>query len=156
MVNNGKAFEYEFAKQCEKVTEIQLTRLHDNVNRFKDINNPCDFILYYYPNVFYLELKSTKGKSFPFANIRKNQWDNLSDYAHVKGTYPGFLVWFYEYNETYFLHIRTLEKILKSGKKSINLEECKKLGILFDGKLKRKYTQYYIIDNLNKIKSSKF
>lgn len=159
--NIGKLFEYEFTKQCEQLMtdeaghKLVLTRLRDSETRFKDIDNPCDFILYYYPNAYYLELKASQGNRLNFkGRIRPNQWEGLLDYSFCKGTYAGILLWFYEYKETYFINIKLLEQMRQDGKKSISLDECRELAILFDGHTPRKYTKYDIINNLNKIKSS--
>lgn len=157
MADIGKQFEFEFTKQCEDTPGLVLTRLHDVNGKFKDVDNPCDFILYKYPNVYYLELKARQGHLLNFkSGIRPNQWEGLLDYSYIEGTYAGILIWFYEHHKTYFINIKTLEKLRKSGKKSITIDDCERLGVLFDGRLKRKFTAYDINKNLDKIKSSKY
>lgn len=158
MINIGKQFEYEFSRQCKLEPNVNTTRLYDITSFSQNAydlenaaSNPCDFILYRYPNAFYFELKATKGKLFQFSNIRKNQFDGLMGYSGIDGAFVGILLWFYEHKLTFFIDIREIDKIKKCGRKSINIEMCHELGTLFDGRHKTKYTDYYILKNLDKI-----
>ena len=95
MKNKGKQFEQDFQESCK--SQLSLIRLKDpgssfnikcagcpkQITRFSP-RNICDFIGYLYPNMFLLELKSTKGTSMPFKNIIKSKTDKrLQQMVHL-------------------------------------------------------------------------
>ena len=67
----GKRWEQDFRKSID---DISCIRLYDTTNGYAGVKNPCDFIYYVYPNMYVMELKSVKGKSFGFDNITDYQW----------------------------------------------------------------------------------
>lgn len=75
MASLAKNFEAKFKQDFSKLDGAVIDRLYDTTNGFKNINNPCDFIGYKFPNAFYLELKTTKGNTLPLDRI--TQYDKL-------------------------------------------------------------------------------
>lgn len=135
---SGKNFEYDF-KSSFKGTKYErgLLRLHDVTNGFSGCNNPFDFLVYSYPNIFCLELKAVQDKRLDFAKIRPNQLEGLSKWGENKGVVAGVLVNFYTYGEIFFVPVEVVNLFKSYGKKSINMEMCEKYCYKVDGSKKR-------------------
>ena len=135
---SGKQFEFDF-KSSFKGTKYErgLLRLHDVTNGFSGCNNPFDFLVYSYPNIFCLELKAVQDKRLDFAKIRPNQLEGLSKWSENKGVIAGVLVNFYTFGEIYFVPIEVINLFKSHGKKSINMEMCEKYCYKVDGSKKR-------------------
>jgi penicillin-binding protein-related factor A (putative recombinase) len=123
--------------------------------------NDFDSFVYRKPNLFPIELKSTKGKSISFQEkiIKKHQIEALDDAAKYDGIIAGFIFNFREYdNATYFVHIRDFLEIkylseneitehrfkCKLNKSSIGLDICKEVGIEIRNVKKKIKYRYYI------------
>ena len=135
---SGKQFEFDF-KSSFKGTKYErgLLRLHDVTNGFSGCNNPFDFLVYSYPNIFCLELKAVQDKRLDFAKIRPNQLEGLSKWGENKGVVAGVLVNFYMYGYIYFIPVEVINLFKSHGKKSINMEMCEKYCYKVDGSKKR-------------------
>ena len=135
---SGKNFEYDF-KSSFKGTKYErgLLRLHDVTNGFSGCNNPFDFLVYSYPNIFCLELKAVQDKRLDFAKIRPNQLEGLSKWSENKGVVAGVLVNFYTFGEIFFIPVEVINLFKSHGKKSINMEMCEKYCYRVDGSKKR-------------------
>lgn len=135
---SGKNFEYDF-KSSFKGTKYErgLLRLHDVTNGFSGCNNPFDFLIYSYPNIFCMELKAVQDKRLDFAKIRPNQLEGLSKWSENKGVVAGVLVNFYTFGEIFFIPVEVINLFKSYGKKSINMEMCEKYCYKVDGSKKR-------------------
>lgn len=135
---SGKNFEYDF-KSSFKGTKYErgLLRLHDVTNGFSGCNNPFDFLIYSYPNIFCMELKAVQDKRLDFAKIRPNQLEGLSKWGENKGVVAGVLVNFYTYGEIFFIPVEVINLFKSYGKKSINMEMCENYCYKVDGSKKR-------------------
>ena len=135
---SGKNFEYDF-KSSFKGTKYErgLLRLHDVTNGFSGCNNPFDFLIYSYPNIFCMELKAVQDKRLDFAKIRPNQLEGLSKWSENKGVVAGVLVNFYTFGEIFFIPGEVINLFRSHGKKSINMEMCEKYCYKVDGSKKR-------------------
>ena len=91
----GKAFEQDFYKSCPDI--YLLVRLKDGKGYGK---NPADYILLTKQGGFLLELKTTKEKRLPRANVRDHQLEILAE-ASKQGLHAYFIVNFRTYDETY-------------------------------------------------------
>ena len=112
MASLAKNFEAKFKQDFSKLDGAIVDRLYDTTNGFKGNTNPCDFIAYKYPNIFYIEIKTTKGNTLPLDRI--TQYDKLR---------AGVIVWFYEKDYILYVPIKSIEKMKKDEKKSINLKK---------------------------------
>lgn len=117
--NLGKAWEERF-KQDWKTSFPggTLDRLYDPMGGMQGVHNVSDFIGYVYPNIFYLECKSHKKKSFPFAAL--SQYDKLVGKVGIKGVRAGVVLWMIDLDEIYYVPISTITKIKNAGIKSFN------------------------------------
>jgi penicillin-binding protein-related factor A (putative recombinase) len=127
----GKLFEEEVQTSC-KEQKIWFFRVKD-VNpmalkpSFKVPENPYDALLYRGGYLFPSEMKSTKGKSLPFKNIKEHQINSLVDsQTYDSKIIPGFIINFSDESRSFFLHIDNFMNYVnfaKSGMKKV--EECK-------------------------------
>lgn len=166
----GKEFERQFKLSAEK-QDILIVRLNDtelsfnpNLKRFARFTakNPCDFIVYKYPNIFFLELKRTKYNSLSIQRtededeknkmLKLHQMNSLNHLSNYEGSYAGFIINFQpddEEEETYFLSVQNLLRFLcDSEKKTINKMDI----ILYGGiKLEQKLLKVKYLYDVNKL-----
>lgn len=92
--------------------------------------NICDCLMFDGSWLFLVELKSTKGKSLPFSNIRTSQIEDLSKANKFKNIVAGFFIEFNEIDRAFFIKIEDFISFQKtSSRKSIPIKELEKLGV---------------------------
>lgn len=131
-MNIGKQFEQEVRNQIQKCG-IDITRLPDQTMGYSGIGNACDFIAYKYPNIHYIECKATKGGTLPFSSITKSQWEGLSSKTKVQGASSGFIIWFVEKDQTYWVSMEYVIQQFFTGSKSISLKKLQSTTLYHDG-----------------------
>ena len=133
----GKGFEKDFRNSCPK--DVLIFRLKDGKGVGK---NPCDYIVYKYPHMYMLELKTVQGKSLPFVNIKPHQLESMNKVWEVYGMVGGFIINFRSVNETYFVDGRKMKSFTETtDKKSFPISWVKDNGILLPQHIKR--TRYH-------------
>jgi recombination protein U len=151
--NPGKAFEIDFVKSIPDRCDI--TRLKDGggwsdaTNTRFTSSNPCDFIVYSASQhemdtgvLYKLELKSTKGISLPFGNIKEHQLKELTE-SGTKGVMAWFIVNYRQVNETYVIAAHTLASYIESGvRKSLPVSYCRDNCLLIKQSLIRVRYRY--------------
>jgi penicillin-binding protein-related factor A (putative recombinase) len=120
--------------------------------------NKFDILLYSFPLLMALELKSTKeGKSIPFDNkiIKEHQIKYLKEYTKYKNLITGFVFNFAKYNnKTYFLFIDDFIKFKESTtRSSIPLDYCAEVGIEIENTIKKVNYKYYLQKFIEEIKN---
>ena len=117
----GKLFEEEIQTSC-KEQKIWFFRVRD-VNPmaikpgYKTVENPYDCLIYKSGYLFPSELKSTKGKSLPFKNIKDHQIEGLvSSNTYDKRIIPGFIINFSDLERAFFLHIDCFVEYIEHAK----------------------------------------
>lgn len=131
-MNRGKDFESHFRKQMD-AGGFDVNRVADNTAGYMGGRNICDFITYLYPNIFYFELKTTKGNTLPFSNITDNQWQGLLEKEKIEGVGAGVIVWFLEHDKTFFVSADCLQKIQNEGMfKSLHIRDLRLKSEEFD------------------------
>lgn len=160
--NPGKKFE-EDIKSSANIQNIFILRLndsslswqHEKTSRFT-AENPYDFIMFYEPNLFCLELKSTCYSSISIQRlpeeknkmIKLHQINSLTQSSLHEGVYAGFIFNFRDdedinNNDTYYMPIGCFNDFLvERDKRSINkLDIVQYGGIKLSQKIKRtRYT----------------
>lgn len=102
--------------------------------------------------LYLFELKSTKGKSFPFNNIREHQIDDLLDASKYKNVVCGFIIELSDLKCAYFIEINTFKTLLdNTNRKSLSLEEMAEKGIKIDYKVLRTNCRLDIVKLLEEI-----
>jgi recombination protein U len=139
--NPGKKFEEDFVKSIPDRCDI--TRLKDAggwsnaTNTRFTISNPCDFVVFSQPkdemdqgSYYKLELKSVKGISLPFTNIKDSQLKALME-SQTRGVLAWFIVNFRQVNETYAVAAHLIAGLIEKGdRKSLPLEYARKNCLL--------------------------
>jgi penicillin-binding protein-related factor A (putative recombinase) len=158
----GKLFEEEIQTSC-KEQKIWFFRVRD-VNPmaikpgFKTAENPYDALIYKDGYLFPSELKSTKGKSLPFKNIKDHQIESLvSSNTYDDKIIPGFIINFSELERAFFLHIDCFVKYRelalagekecegkKVNDKSVTLDYCEGFGMEIVGHKKKVKMRWYV------------
>ena len=140
----GKKFEADFRNSIPH--NVYHYRLKDGTAGFagqKNENvrfqakNDFDFFVHADTKLFGFELKSVADKRLPFSNISKNQWEGLYKISLYKNCYGYFLVNFRSIEKTYAIEIHEMIFFRdNTTKKSINVEECERIGKLIPQKKK--------------------
>ncbi len=154
-MNVGKQFETDFKNSmpsnvwCYRFRDGTASWGQNNSNiRFQQ-TNICDFVVYS-QKLFLLELKTTKGKSLPYSNIKsqrikqsklKQQIEMLEEAAEYTGIIPGLVINFRDLEETYFIHIDFItDHIDNEARRSFSRDWC----VLYGYKIhqKKKISRY--------------
>lgn len=117
----GKKFENKFKEDFLKtIPNSTIDRLYDTTNGYFGNKNICDYIGFKVPNIFYLECKTIKGKSFPLSNL--SQYDKLTYKVGIEGVRVGVVIWYYEQDKVVYVPISTITQMKKDNFKSISLK----------------------------------
>lgn len=121
--NNGKKFEQVVRESFEKVDGVSIDRLRDAPTRFRNVDNPSDFIVYKKPHEIYVECKSHKGTTLPFDCIRPAQISKMLAKERIEGVKCGFIVWFIDKDFTLWYPVETVAYIQMLGRKSLSYRD---------------------------------
>lgn len=128
MNNNGKIFEEEIKKSIPE--GCFYYRFKDGTGNFAGLKNEnvrfqakniCDCMVMAKEFLYLLELKNTEVSSLPFANIKGNQLEGLSNINHSKiKTY--FVVCFRKKERCFFAEAKNVKEFIETtDRKSIPL-----------------------------------
>ena len=160
--------------------EIQTSANEQNVwfFRVKDVNipnelrkrirvseNPYDALTFKRGYLFPLELKSSKGATLPFKNIKDHQTESLiKSNTYEDEIIPGFLINFSEHNRSFFLHIEEFQEYVtaaesgvkihkdrKVNKSSLSMDYCEGFAVELKGVKKVKRYRWFIADLLDEL-----
>lgn len=73
--------------------------------------------------MYYLESKCTENSRFDFSMITETQYDGLMAKSKISGCYGWIIILFATYKRAFVLDIATIDSIIASGKKSINIDK---------------------------------
>ena len=149
-INYGKRFEEDFIKSIPS---------HFFTYRFKDgggwsnatnlrftSSNICDFMVFDGKELYLLELKSVKGKSFSFNNIG-NHLDEMCKASKFYNIKAYYIINFREENKTFIVNSENLKNLTLKDKKSVNIKELESLGFsTIPQELKRTRWKYDFIE----------
>ena len=91
---------------------------------YKQINNPCDLIVFRNGTLNLFECKAIHGNTLNFnSHIRENQWNKLLEYSSISSVNAGILIWFVDLDLTLFIEIDWLDYLRKRGYKSFNAKK---------------------------------
>lgn len=122
-------------------------RIPDQMTGFYGSKNIADFILYLYPNMYYIESKSTWEDRFDFSLITSTQHDGLLEKSKISGVYGLVSILFASYKRTFILDINEIKRLEDSGKHSINITKINKWNFRYceiqtDNSRTRLYPKY--------------
>ena len=78
---------------------------------------------------YLIELKTVKGNTFPFSNLR--QYDLLLKQAGKEGVIPCVIIWFYDRDTVLFVPVTVCRDMISEGKKSIRFDGFTKNESIF-------------------------
>ena len=147
----GKKFEQKLREDWEKLEDSVIVRLFDVMSGFKSISNISDFIGYHYPNIFFIEAKTTQGNTFPLDRL--TQYKDLLKVAGKKGVRAGAIIWFRDHKKVIYVPVLTFKKLYEDDKKSVNIKmlDTKEYNIIeIPGEAKRLFidSDYSVLFNL--------
>jgi recombination protein U len=145
-VSLGKTFESVCAIQLQE-QGFYVQRLYDQMSFLRGSKNPCDYIVYKYPYMVLMEMKTTAGASMPLKNISEFQMQSLNDAFLVKGVIGLYIIWFYDKNITVAVFG---DDIVKLNKKSIRYNDD--ICIVIEGTKKHKYFEYNFTKLFSEVK----
>lgn len=145
-IQRGKDFEEIIKKEFLDVPETTVERLPDPTAGYLGYRNPCDFLIYHYPYVYYMECKTTHSHRLPFTNVTFNQRVGMLEASKVRGVVAGIICWFIPEDKTYFIPIQVFERLRLKGVKSLNLHKPDEMKdwIEIYGEKKRVFFNYDI------------
>lgn len=139
--NEGKKFEKDIEKSVPDY--MVCHRVRDSF--YKGAISIADYIIYNYPNIVFLELKSYKGKSIPFNALNDKQLKKLDEERKKLGVKAGVIFNFRDEAETYYLEVhKVIDYIIKADRKSFPIDWCRENGIRIKQKLKRTRYSYKV------------
>lgn len=156
-INSGKRFEQNWKNSIPK--GIFYYRFRDGSSswggndkvRFQQ-TNICDCLMFDGDYLYLLELKSTKGKSLSFNNIKKHQIDDLLWASEYANTICGLVIEFSEFVECYFIEINKFKAFYnQTNRKSIPIDYLQKNGIKIGTEKKKINSKFDIEKFINDI-----
>ena len=118
-INFGKQFELKVREDLSKIDGISVDRLYDQTGKYYGVRNISDLIVYKYPLMTYMEVKSHKGNTFPIENL--TQYDRLIEKKGIYGVNAGAIIWFIDHDEVLWVSIESFEQLKNDGAKSVNV-----------------------------------
>ena len=123
----GKEAEKKIREWLDKPEDgYSFDRIPDQMTGFYGSKNICDFTCFKSPFMYYIESKSTYNSRFDFSMIQQHQFDCLMKKSKIVGCYAFVIVLFASHKRTFVLDINTIQDIMNSGKKSINIDRIDK------------------------------
>ena len=87
-------------------------RIPDQMTGMYGSSNICDFDLYKYPNMYYLESKCTYEDRFDFAMLTNKQRDGLLLKSQINGTFGFVIVLFASYKRAFVFNIKDIAEFI--------------------------------------------
>lgn len=131
-MNSGKRLEQQWRKSAKKIDGLFYYRFRDGTAtyygggqdgiRFQQ-RNICDAMMFYSPLLFLLEMKSTRGSSLPFGNIRYEQLKELCTSSRHRNVLAGFIVYFEAKGLCFFASANSVKDYIDTAlRKSLPLD----------------------------------
>lgn len=157
-INRGKDFEEVIKKGFLSVPDTTVERMPDPVQGYLGIRNKCDFYIYHFPYVYYIECKTIQQHRLPLDNITFNQRTGMLEVSKTFGVVAGIICWFIHEDITLFMPIQTIEACRLRGDKSINSREWESYDgfIKINGTKKRVFYDYDLVEFLTIMQDEKF
>lgn len=140
--NYGKEFEQKLSSLLiTQSNEHIIYRIPDQMSGRKGSKNPCDFIFYSYPNIFWLECKSTVNPGWSISELDKFQLESMREYSKTKGSFSYVLLLFVCEPSVFAIPISTIDYLIENGIGTININKLRK------GKYERDFIEVPLAKN---------
>lgn len=120
-INYGKQFEKKFKEDWLKIPNSTIDRLYDITMGYKSISQVSDFIGFVFPHIYYLEVKSIHGNTFPLSNL--TQYEKLKGKVSIPGVRCGVIIWYVDHSRIIYVPISTITSMKLDNKKSVNIKK---------------------------------
>ena len=104
-------------------------RIPDQMTGFWGSTNICDFTLYKFPYMYYLESKATWEDRFNFSMLTEKQHDGLLEKSKIEGVFSYVVVLFATYKRAFLIDIKDIRRLEEKGKHSLNIKKIDKWNI---------------------------
>lgn len=134
MINDllGKKAEAKISTWLDRPADgYCLDRIKDQMTGFYGSKNICDFILFKSPYMYYIESKATWEDRFDFSMISDYQYDNLLKKSKINNVFGLVIILFATHQRAFIIEINEIDKLSKSGKKSLNIKKIDKWNIRY-------------------------
>lgn len=126
----GKKAEKQVKKWLDRPEEgYCFDRIPDQLTGKYGSKNICDFILYKFPYIYYLESKATWSDRFDFSMLTETQHDELHKKAQIEGVFGYVVVLFATYKRAFLIDIKDIWRLEEKNKHSLNILKIDKWGI---------------------------
>lgn len=106
-------------------------RIKDQMTGYWGSKNICDFACFRSPYLWYIESKATWEDRFDFNMITETQHDGLIDKSKIHNVFGVVIVLFVSYKRAFMIDINEIERLIQSGKKSINIKKINSWGLKY-------------------------
>lgn len=125
--NLGKKAELKIKEWLDRPEEgFCFDRIPDQMTGFYGSKNICDFTLYKYPEMYYIESKATYEKTFKFDMLTEHQFESLVSKSKIHHVHGAVIVLFASYKRAFWIPIQSIVELLERDKHSINIEKIDK------------------------------
>lgn len=126
----GKKAEQKIRLWLDKPEEgYSFDRIPDQLGGFYGGRNICDFTCFKSPYMFYIESKETEHDRFAFSAISDVQYHGLLQKSKIENCFGLVFVLFTTYQRCFIFRIEDIDKLQRSGKKSVNVTKVDKWAI---------------------------
>lgn len=130
--NLGKKAETKIREWLDKQDQgYCFERIPDQLTGFYGSRNICDFYLYVWPNMYYIESKATWGDSFAFSALTEYQREEMHKKSKIYGVHSIVIVMFASYRRSFMFRISDIQESLDNpdNRKSLNVKHIDKWHI---------------------------
>lgn len=128
--NLGKKAEKKIKEWLDRPEEgYCFDRIKDQMTGFWGSTNICDFTLYKFPYMYYLESKATWEDRFNFSMLTETQHDEMLKKSKIEGVFSYVVVLFATYKRAFLIDIKDIKKLEEKDKHSLNIKKIDKWGI---------------------------
>ena len=128
--NLGKKAEKKIKEWLDRPEEgYCFDRIKDQMTGFWGSTNICDFTLYKFPYMYYLESKATWEDRFNFSMLTETQHDEMLKKSKIEGVFSYVVVLFATYKRAFLIDIKDIKKLEEKDKHSLNVKKIDKWGI---------------------------
>ena len=110
---HGKKAEAKIKEWLDRPDEgYSFDRIPDQMTGMFGSSNICDFDMYKYPNMYYIESKATYEDRFAFSALTNKQRDGLLLKSQISGTYGFVIVLFVSHKRAFVINIKDIAEFV--------------------------------------------
>lgn len=151
--SDGKKAEYKIREWLDRPDiGYSFDRIPDQLGGFYGGRNICDFTCFKSPYMWYIESKQTEHDRFAFSALSETQYNGLLEKSKIEYVFGIVIVLFTYHKRAFILDITDIDKSIKSGKKSININNIDRWKISYK-EIPTISSRKYMLDYTGDLKS---